>query len=516
MKFTGLLVAICLGLAGCAAPMRMPGLPPASALAAPDETPLWSQLVAPAEAAAGRSGFDFLECGLDAYQLRLTAIEAATRSIDIQYYIWDLDASGRAISEALLRAAARGVRVRALVDGFHIHDGAAPLQRIARHPNVEVRLHNPFRSSFRPNGLRYAELVFDFARLNQRMHNKIVAVDNTLAIVGGRNVSDAYFGLDPARYFLDRDVVVAGPLTADISASFDAFWNDPQAVPVGDFAVADADPAVDAAALWADAPPLDPASFPLPRRIEGAALAARLDAIRDSLLWAEGLVSLTAPGPVFAAQAPAPGSGIEARLLALLAAAESEVVIQTPYMMLTEARSAAFAAARARGVTLTLHTNSLASTDSSIVHYGYARDRLELARLGVELHEMKERPRPCPGAAALGLAPEKTTLHPKTVVFDRRWVLVGSFNLDHRSILYNSEIAILIDSPAVAARVLEAMARDMAPESNWRVALEAPARLVWIDNGQDPPLRHDSEPHTGVLQQVLAWIGYFLPIDHLL
>lgn len=505
MKRHCVLALIGVVLGGCAAaPLRAPG-PGSAGLAAPEATPLWTALVRPEEAAAGRSGFDFLECGLDAYLVRLALIEAARHTVDVQYYIWDLDASGRAVSEALLRAADRGVRVRALVDGFHVHDGAAPLKRIARHPNVEVRIHNPFRTAFRPNGLRYVELVFDFARLNQRMHNKIVAVDNAAAIVGGRNVSDSYFGLDPARYFLDRDVVVAGPLTAGISASFDAFWNDPRAVPVHDFAHDDAAPGFDAASLWADAPPLDPDAFPLPRRFEAAALAARLDEIRDGLLWAEGQVSLTAPG-----------TGIEARLLTLLAAAESEVVIQTPYMMLTEARSAAFAAARARGVTLTLHTNSLASTDSSIVHYGYARDRLELTRLGVELHEMKERPRPCPRAAALGIAPARTTLHPKTVVFDRRRVLVGSFNLDHRSILYNSEIAILIDSPDVAARVLDAMARDMAPESNWRVALEAPARLVWIDQGEDPPLRLDSEPRTGVLQQILAWIGYFLPIDHLL
>ncbi|MEX0838836.1 MAG: hypothetical protein WD034_04825, partial [Parvibaculum sp.] len=139
MKFAGLLVAICLGLGACAGvPLRAPG-PAVTAIAAPEETPLWTVLVAPAEAAAGRSGFFFLESGLDAYQLRLTAIEAATRTVDIQYYIWDFDGSGRAISEALLRAAERGVRVRAVVDGFLIGSGAAPLKRIARHPNVEVR-----------------------------------------------------------------------------------------------------------------------------------------------------------------------------------------------------------------------------------------------------------------------------------------------------------------------------------------------------------------------------------------
>ena len=515
MKFTGLLVAICLGLAGCAAPMRMPGLPPASALAGPEATPLWSQLVAPAEAAAGRSGFFFLESGLDAYHLRLTAIEAATQTVDIQYYIWDFDGSGRAISEALLRAAERGVRVRALVDGFHIDRASVPLKRIARHPNVEVRLYNAFRASFRGDALRYAELLLDFSRLNQRMHNKIVAVDNTLAIVGGRNVNDAYFGLDADHYFLDRDVVVVGPLTADISASFDAFWNDPQAVPARDFARDDA-ASVDAGTVWAGAPDLALDEFPLPRRIEGAELAEKFADLRGRLVWAPAMLALTSPGPVFAAPAQLPVPRIEDVLLAQLDAARAEVVVQMSYVMLTEPRAAALEAANGRGVHMVLHTNSLASTDSAIVHYGYARDRRRFLRHDVELHELKNVPQNARGMAALGIVPEKTTLHPKTMVFDRRHVFLGSFNLDHRSILYNSEIGILIDSPLLAARVLEAIAWDIAPVNSWRVTLEPPSRLVWLDESVVPPLRLDSEPHAGIGAQILTWLGYFLPIDHLL
>lgn len=515
MRIAGFLVTISLALGGCAAaPMRALDAP-VTALPAPAETPLWAALVAPDEAAAGRSGFFFLESGLDAYHLRLTAIEAATQTVDIQYYIWHFDGSGRAISEALLRAAERGVRVRALVDGFHIDRAAAPLKRIARHPNVEVRIYNAFRSSFRSNVRRYTELIFDFSRLNQRMHNKIVAVDNTLAIVGGRNVNDAYFGLDAKHYFLDRDVVIAGPLTAEISASFDAFWNDPHAVPARDFARDDAS-SVNAGTVWAEAPDLALDEFPLPRRIEGAALAEKFDDLRGRFVWAPAMLTLTSPGPVFAGPARLPAASIEAVLLSQLGAAREEIVVQMSYVMLTEAREAALAEANARGVRMVLQTNSLASTDSAIVHYGYARDRRRFLRHDVALYELKNVPQNARGMAQLGIVPEKTTLHPKTMVFDGRHVFLGSFNLDHRSILYNSEIGILIDSPLLAMQVLGAIAWDMAPANSWRVALEPPRHLVWYDDSETPPRRLDSEPNTGIMAQILTWIGYFLPIDHLL
>lgn len=505
-----------LGLAACAgAPMRSPVVPATVALAAPEETPLWTALVDSGEVAAGHSGFFFLESGLDAYHVRLTAIEAATLTVDIQYYIWDFDGSGRAVSEALLRAAERGVRVRAMVDGFHIDRAAAPLKRIARHPNVEVRIYNPFRTSFRSNLLRYTELVFDFSRLNQRMHNKIVAVDNTLAIVGGRNVNDAYFGLDAKHYFLDRDVVVAGPLTAEISASFDAFWNDPHAVPARDFAREDAS-SVNAGTVWAEAPVLALDEFPLPRRIDGAELAEKFDELRGRFVWAPATLALTAPGPVFAGPATMLVPQIESVLLEQIGAARHEIVVQMSYVMLTDARLAALAEARGRGVRMVLQTNSLASTDSAIVHYGYARDRRLFLRHNVELYELKNVPQNARGMARLGIVPEKTVLHPKTVVFDRRLVFLGSFNLDHRSILYNSEIGILIDSPPLAALVLDAIAWDIAPVNSWRVAMEPPSRLVWFDDNETPPLRFDSEPNTGVITQILTWLGYFLPIDDLL
>lgn len=515
LGFLPVLLGFALLFGACTAVRHDPALAPTAALAEPEETALWHALVPPEHAAAGRSGFFFLEGGLDAYETRLLAIESAARTIDLQYYIWDFDGSGRAISEALFRAAERGVHVRALVDGYLIDSNAEPLKQIVNHPNIEVRIYNPFRTSFWQRYVRYGELLLDFRRLNQRMHNKIIAVDNTVSIVGGRNVNDTYFALDEEHYFLDRDVVIAGPLTKDVSASFDAFWNNPHAVPVEAFIEGEAMP-FSFATVWNEVFAYDMEAFPLPRRIEVMDLAEKYIALQRRFVWAPASLVLTAPGPVFEDVSVPPGRRIEDVMLERIAAARSEVLVQNPYVMMTEPRAAVLADARARGVRMVLHTNSLASHDSALVHYGFARDRKRFLARGVALHESKPRPRSSRGMPGIGLTPERTTLHSKTLVFDRRYVLVGSFNLDLRSIDYNSEIGILIDSPRLASRVAAAIEADIAPANSWRTVGDGEGGIVWLDESVMPPLSHESEPETDFFERIPVWLGHVLPIDHLL
>tara|TARA_R110002110_G_scaffold103087_6_gene260748 strand:+ start:1989 stop:3551 length:1563 start_codon:yes stop_codon:yes gene_type:complete len=520
MNRIGRLLFLCLALApalgACAAgALRAPGMPAEAALARPEETALWYALVPPEEAAADRSGFFMLEGGLDAYETRLVAIEAAARTVDLQYYIWDFDGSGRAISEALFRAADRGVHVRALVDGYLIDNSAEPLKQIEQHPNIEVRIYNAFRTSFWPRFLRYGELLLDFPRLNQRMHNKIIAVDNTVAIVGGRNVNDTYFALDEEHYFLDRDVVIAGPLVKEVSASFDAFWNSPYAVPVSDFVEGEVMP-FSLTTIWNETFAYDMEAFPLPRRIEVMDLADKFGELQRRFVWAPGALSLTAPGPVFSDGAPPPEKRIENVMLAHVDASQEDIIVQMPYVMMTDAREAALTKAHERGVGVALNTNSLASHDSALVHYGFARDRQRFSRSGTDIYELKDKPHTSRGMPGLGLTPEKTTLHSKTLVFDRRYVFLGSFNLDYRSLRYNSEIGILIDSPRLASRVRNAILSDMAPVNSWHMVIEPPGKTVWLDESETPPLRFDTEPNASFLARFTVWLGYILPIDDLL
>jgi cardiolipin synthase C len=514
LGFLPVILGFSLLLGACASVRHDPSLAPGAALSEPEETALWHALVPPEEVAAGHSGFFFLEGGQDAYETRLVAIESAARTIDLQYYIWDFDGSGRAISEALFRAAERGVHVRALVDGYLVDNDAEPLKQIVNHPNIDVRIYNAFRTSFYPRYLRYGELLLDFPRLNQRMHNKIIAVDNTVAIIGGRNVSDTYFALDEEHYFLDRDVVIAGPMTKEVSASFDAFWNSPYAVPVSAFVEDEVVP-FSFATVWNDVFAYDMEAFPLPRRIEVMELAEKYVSLQERFVWAPASLVLSAPGPVFEDVGVPVKRQIETVLLSNVARADEEVLIQNPYVMMTPARQATFAAASGRGVRLALHTNSLAAQDSALVHYGYARDRKRFLESGVALHESKPRPQSSSNMPGPGVTPARTTLHSKTLVFDRRYILVGSFNLDLRSIRYNSEIGILIDSPELAARVASAIEADLRPANSWRTLMEE-GEIVWLDEGAAPPIRHETEPETDFFQRIPVWLGYVLPIDHLL
>jgi len=476
-------------------------------------TPLWAALVSMADARATHAGVTTLETGAVAYRARLALIEAATVAIDVQSYIWEFDQSGQAITDALLRAAERGVRVRLLIDGFRVDDGTQQLKQIARHPNFHVRLYNAFRTSFRSDFVRYSELVSDFKRLNQRMHDKVLAVDGAAAILGGRNVSDEYFGLSAARYFHDRDVLLAGPLTAQVSDTFDLFWNSDYAVPVSHFE--DGLPKTNVAPPAA-VEPQAPGAILLPLQLSEAELDAELGLLRHALVWADMQLVRSAPGLVFAEQAPPDDETFEVVFLRAIEDARDEIVLQTPYLTLTPVQRATLIAARQRGVAIKLNTNSLASTDWPIVQHGYMQERRQFLHWGVYVFELKDQPATCCRGDAFGIVPATAILHQKTIVIDGRLVFVGSFNIDYRSIRHNSEVGVIVDSLAFGARVLAEIAEATQPDNSWRLTIGPSNEIVWLDESVDPPTRYLDDPHTSLLDQLAPWFGYFLPIDGLL
>ena len=176
----------------------------------------------------GLSGFSLLSQAREAFIARLALADLAERSLDMQYYMWDGDTTGRIIVEHVMKAADRGVRVRLLVDDPYYKDSDSVKAGLDAHPNVEIRLFNPLAN----RRWSILDFIFDFGRVNRRMHNKLMVADNAAAIVGGRNIGDIYYGVDTVANYRDLDVLAVGPVVRDLSGVFDRYWNSPSTVPI--------------------------------------------------------------------------------------------------------------------------------------------------------------------------------------------------------------------------------------------------------------------------------------------
>ena len=426
---------------------------------------------------------------------------AAERSLDVQYYIWHADTSGGLLAHELWQAAERGVRVRLLLDDNNTRGADEAIAALDAHPNIEVRLFNPYAN----RGFRLGELATDFARLNRRMHNKSFTADNQAAIVGGRNVGDEYFGADSPVEFADLDVLAVGAVVPEVSAAFDAYWNSESAYP--------------AASLIDQAGQLRPLE-----RIEEQPDAARyLQAVRATPLvqmllsgslpleWAAARVVQDDPAKVLH-----PPEKTELHLLPRLEKAMGkplrELDLVSPYFVPTKDGAAALTALAESGVRVRVLTNSLAATDVSPVHAGYAKYREELLRAGVRLFELKPNVEDVKTKdKGRGAGNSDASLHAKTFGVDRSRIFVGSFNFDPRSARLNTEMGIVVESQTLASRLSEALDRDMANVA-YEVRLSTDGSLAWVERD----VRHTSEPGAGVLKRL--WIGFLsiLPIEWLL
>ena len=510
-----LLLAVLPWLTHCATAPSMHGVEPSHALPPVDSGALDAAVLRSLGDAPGRSTLRLVDQNPLAFGYRAATAVAAQRSIDVQYYIWHADLTGRLLASELLRAAERGVRVRVLVDDIDARAKHELFQVADLHPNIEVRIFNPFYSRSGMVGW-VSEWLTRGRRLNRRMHNKAWIVDNRVAIVGGRNIGDEYFGASEHSNFSDLDVVLAGPIVADVSASFDDYWNNGNAVPVSRL---DGDP---------------PAPGSLERLIEDAreyrqqagdteyVVALRDEAKRAELLAKQpppleaNAVRLLVDDP---AKVGGETSGLEAsNVLAALAermgAAEDELLIVSPYFVPRSSGRQSLVDGAARGVRIAVLTNSLAATDVAAVHTGYARERRELLRGGIELFEMKRRTGDEEERKRISVTGSSgASLHTKAMIIDRRWVFVGSMNLDPRSAFLNTEMGVLVDSPAMAEQVRGQFERATGPELSYRVVLEEGEGLVWYDRVQGEDRRLEREPDASALRRLGVTLLRLVPID---
>lgn len=484
-------------LSACASIREEYAATPSQAFDRPEETKLGRAYAEAQSRHPGLSGFRLINNGSSALLTRAALADVAERSIDFQSYIYDDDDIGKFLLERLIAAADRGVRVRMLLDDQELGLNDSLLVLINSHPNIEVRTFNPFPD--RTRWSRWFQLLSRLEHLGKRMHNKVFAVDGHAAILGGRNISNRYFEGQSDSNFRDFDLVAFGPIVKQVSAHFDEYWNSSIAVPVAAYpeGVGDRRLADYAKELRESA---DPEIGPFAEyRSRSAEFEQRVLKGQDDLIWATG--TAVAEPPIRQKAGETKSSSEIARTLAIVRQnAKTEMTVETAYFVPTQRGVEVLADLVKRGVRVRILTNSLASTDVVPVHAGYARYREALLDAGVELHEYRtDAPRPTGVRQLLRVGRSESALHAKAIVFDRRMVWIGSANFDPRSRRLNTEDGFLIESEALAKRVLDTMERDLGPENSWRVTLEkdpdsGQKRLYWtgLRNGQ--MIRLEDEP----------------------
>jgi len=449
----------------------------------------------------GKSGVEYIRQGRIALEARMALADLAENTLDLQYYIWDADISGRFLGERLVAAAERGVRVRVLLDDISISGRDLPLARLAGHRNIEIRAFNPFRDRS-----RVGDLFTDPSRVNRRSHNKIFVADNAAAIIGGRNIADHYFGVHDDSNYRDLDIWAVGAVVQDISGVFDAFWNSKFAVPYEafvDFTPTEDDAAEQIAEIRAQLA-RDP--MPYDFATDVPALKATLASYADKLTWAPVRVLYDDPAKAEDKDV----RGIVNELAALARNAKREILIENAYFVPRQRMVDVISELTARGVTVRVLTNSMASNDVAAVHAGYRKYRDDILRAGAEVYELR------PDSAMIGRwsllsTKSRSGLHTKTMVVDREHTVIGSYNLDPRSADINSECALLVDSAEFGQRVGEYLDEGVLPENSYRVTLED-GDLVWTAVEDRKTVKYDKEPHTTGWQRFqIGFIG-ILPI----
>lgn len=452
----------------------------------------------------GRTGTLLLTDGLDAFAARAMSARRAGRSLDLQYYIWHDDITGRLLAREAHAAAERGVRVRILLDDINAVGKDTGLLALDAHPDIEVRVYNPFRN--RDGIARLLEMVQRLFSLNHRMHNKAWIADGRVAVVGGRNIGIEYFNASDESNFHDLDLLLFGPAVAQASAIFDDFWNSAAAVPLAALANAgDDDVAAVAAASTEEA--ATPAARRYLQRVEASPNVRAYVAQRLTPHWTGDL--LIASDPPLKGRGDDRSGWLVHRIEDSLLSARAKALVISPYFVPGEDRTADLVGLARRGVHVGVVTNSLAANDVVAVHGGYARYREALLRGGVKLYEIRAQGR----ADASAMGSSGASLHTKAFLVDDRRGFIGSYNLDPRSANLNTEMGVFFDHPGIAADLNREYLHLAGPALSYWTWLGDDGELRWLDAAQPPPRVLDREPEAGAWRRFQALVFRWLPIE---
>lgn len=460
-----------------------------------------------------KSGFRILASGSESLEARMALVQAADKTLDLQYYAMNDDITSNLMAEALIRAAGRGVKVRFLIDDINPDSVKKSLYGLDSVDNIEVRIFNPMTTNDQSIVSRAIGTISDFPRINKRMHNKVLIADNLMAVTGGRNLGDEYFDHSGDMSFKDIDMLTAGPITSDLSGSFDQFWNDDNSFPVGVVYKMKPDQAFfktfreELTHIW-DKQAQDGNSLVSTKKDYFASIS-------DRLIWAHAEVTADAPAKV---RTPTDeNTSPPAQRMAKMAEdATEEFVIVSSYFVPQEEGVQWIADLTDRNVAVKILTNSLASTDVVAAHTGYRRYRKDLLAGGAELYEMKPTQRRTRQRLIGTGGASHASLHSKFYIVDRKKTFVGSFNMDPRSVRLNTEVALVIHSREIAEQMHDLFERIINPSYSYKLDLGDDGSLIWKAEKDGKPVTYTSEPDSSVWRNIQAEIISLLPIeDHL-
>ncbi|MCK4911895.1 MAG: phospholipase D family protein [Thermodesulfovibrionales bacterium] len=494
-------------LAGCASIPKGYMPPEISARPAPGNSALKALFPSPEGANIHESGVYLLNDPKEAFLSRLALFDLAENSIDVQSYMWKNDRSGRVLAEHLLQAADRGVRVRILLDDIHTAKSDFPFAAFGAHPNMQIRLYNPFRSRELPRIFRHLEFVTDLSRLNQRMHNKVIIADNTSVIIGGRNISDAYFGVNDTFNFKDLDVLATGPVVKDVSDAFDLYWNSRRSVQTSLFRKYRVSERRTRKLHMKNHQYVNGLKD-IPYEFKTFNRRGLLATLASAMTWAQADLIYDKPlnnnGEIM---------NVAVNLREMNESAEEELIISSPYMVPDTSMISRIRALTDKGVDVRILTNSLGTTDVTIAYAGYAKHRKSFLLAGAELFEFKYKKVRGPW--------QDKSFHSKAAIVDRELVYIGSYNFDQRSMYINTDIGLIIRSPMFANKVASVLDTDMAPVNSWKLAFrdtcidkqDDKCAITWRNTVNGVETIHYTEPDIGILKRLKYIFLKVLRID---
>ncbi|MCQ9617452.1 phospholipase D family protein [Paenalcaligenes niemegkensis] len=498
-------------LAGCSLP-SLEGRPSSLALnqAEAEDTALGRAIRPQAQAHPGKSGIYSLADAHDAFAARVLLTRSAQKTLDVQYYIWHGDITGTLLLEELHAAAERGVRVRLLLDDNGTVGLDKELAGLHTHPNIEIRLFNPFVVR-KPKAIGF---LTNFMRANRRMHNKSLTADNQATIIGGRNVGDEYFGAGEAVLFADLDVMAVGKVVNDVSLDFDRYWESESSYPV-DLILPDVNATVlQELRTAAEAMGRSEASEEYTAAIKNSAFITHLLEGKLVFEWAD--TRMVSDDPAKGLGTAKAETMLIYQLGEMLGQPSNNVELISPYFVPTAAGVDVFTDMAQAGVKLRILTNSLDATDVAAVHAGYAKRRKDLLQAGIKLYELRRvSPEIKRNESAGPFGSSGSSLHAKTFAVDDERIFVGSFNFDPRSALLNTELGFVIESPSMA-RQIGGFFDEGIPQGSYEVRLSESGKVYWIEQRDGKPLRHDTEPETSLLKRGFVRFLSVLPIEWLL